>query len=199
MKGLTKSLVLVLVIAVAFSGCKAPQTQIDAAKAAIDEVARAGGDKYAAPELKGLNDELTKALDEVATQDKKFFKKFGPAKDMLTALMPKIADLKTALPAKIEAAKNLAVQLQGEAKTAIDQAEALLKKAPTGKGTKKDIDALKADLEGAKTAFAGIQTALDGQDYIAAQDKAKAVKDAATKVADQVAAAIEKVTGKKIR
>jgi hypothetical protein len=145
-----------------------------------------------------LNDKLTAALDEVAAQDKKFFKKFGKAKEMLTGLGTDIEALKTALPAKIEAAKNEALKLQGEAKAAIVEAKALLAKAPTGKGTKKDIDALKADLSGAETAFAEIQTALDGKDYIAAQDKAKSIMTKAAEVAAQVKAAIEKVTGKKI-
>ena len=74
---------------------------------------------------------------------------------MLAAVQTQAEELKAALPAKIEAAKNVAIQLQGEAQTAIDDGEGLLKKAPTGKGTKKDIDALKADLTGAETSFAG--------------------------------------------
>ena len=146
MKGFTKNLVLVLAIAVVLTGCKAPTQLIDTTKAAIEEVGKAGAAKYAVAELKGLNDKLTAALDEVAAQDKKFFKKFGKAKEMLTGLGTDIESLKTALPAKIEAAKNEALKLQGEAKAAIDEAKALLAKAPTGKGTKKDIDAMKADL-----------------------------------------------------
>lgn len=198
MKGLTKNLVLVLAIALVFSGCKQPTQLINDAKAVIEDVTTAGADKYAAEELKKLNDDLTAALDEVAAQDKKFFKKFGSAKEMLAKVKTDADALKAALPAKIEAAKNAAIQLQGEAQAAIDEAKALLAKAPTGKGTKKDIDALKADLAGAETAFAEIQAALDGQDYIAAADKAKSVKEKAVAISDQVKAAIEKVTGKKL-
>jgi hypothetical protein len=193
MKGITKNVVLVLAVAIALTGCKAPQAEIDGAKAAIEAVTKAGADKYAAEELKAVNDSLQKALDEIAAQDKKFFKKFGPAKEMLAGVLQQADDLKAALPAKIEAAKNLAVQLQGETQTAIDEAKALLAKAPTGKGTKKDIDALKADLAGAETAFADIQTAIDGQDYIAAQDKAKSVQGTVAAVVEQVKAAIAKV------
>lgn len=198
MKGFTKNLVLVLAIAVVLTGCKAPTQLIDSTKASIEELTKAGADKYAVAELKGLNDKLTAALDEVAAQDKKFFKKFGQAKEMLTALGTDVEALKTALPAKIEAAKNEAIALQGEAKAAIDEAKALLAKAPTGKGTKKDIDAMKADLDGAEAAFAEIQTALDAKDYIAAKDKANSIKAKAADVAAQVKAAIEKVTGKKL-
>lgn len=197
MKGITRNLILVLVLAIALTGCKAPQAQIDGAKAAIEAVTKAGADKYAVEELKAVNDSLQKALDEIAAQDKKFFKKFGPAKEMLAGVVKQAEDLKAALPAKIEAAKNLAIQLQGETKTAIDEAKALLAKAPTGKGTKKDIDALKADLAGAETSFADIQAAIDAQDYIAAQDKAKSIQATVATVVEQVKAAIEKVTGKK--
>jgi len=192
MKGLTKNLVLVLAIAVVLTGCKQPTQLIDDAKAAIEDVTKAGADKYAAGDLQKLNADLTAALDEVNAQDKKFFKKFGTAKEMLTKLKTDVDALKAALPAKIEAAKNAAIQLQSEAKAAIDEATALLAKAPKGKGTAKDIEAMKAELTGAETAFAEIQTALDAQDYIGAADKAKSIKEKAAAVTSQIQAAIEK-------
>jgi hypothetical protein len=192
MKGLTKNLVLVLAIAVVLTGCKQPTQLIDDAKAAIEDVTKAGADKYAADDLKKLTTDLTAALDEVNAQDKKFLKKFGTAKEMLTKLKTDVDALKAALPAKIEAAKNAAIQLQSEAKAAIDEAKALLAKAPKGKGTAKDIEAMKAELTGAETAFAEIQTALDAQDYIGAADKAKSIKEKAAAVTSQVQAAIEK-------
>jgi len=192
MKGLTKNLVLVLAVALVLAACKQPTQQINDAQAVIDDVAKAGADKYAVDEFKKLSDDLKAAQDEIAVQDKKFFKKFGTAKDMLAKVKTDAEALKAALPGKIEAAKNAAIAIQAEAKTAIDEAKALLEKAPKGKGSKKDIEALQADLAGAETAFAEIQTALDATDYLGAADKAKSVKDKAVAVADQVKAAIEK-------
>jgi hypothetical protein len=197
MKGIKKHVVLVLAIAVVFAACKQPTEQINNAKAAIEGVMKAGADKYAVDEYKKLDSDLKAALDEVAAQDKKFFKKFGPAKEMLAKVLTDADALKAALPAKIEAAKNLAIQLQGDARKGLDAAKALLDKAPKGKGTAKDLEALKGDLAGAETAFGDIQKAIDAQDYIAAQDKAKSVKDAAAKVAEQVQAAIDKIKGVK--
>jgi len=193
MKNLTKTAVLVLAIAVVLTGCKQPTQLINDVKAAVETVTTAGADKYAPEELKVINDDLTKALDEVAAQDKKLFKKFCPAKEMLAAVQAKVAELTAALPAKIEAAKNLAIQLQGEAQTALTEAADLLKKAPKGKGTKKDLEALQADLDGAQTMFTEIQTALDANDYIGAQDKAKTVKEKVAAIVDQINAAIAKV------
>lgn len=197
MKGIKKHVVLVLAIAVALIACKQPTDQINNAKAAIESATKAGADKYAVDESKKLDADLKAAMDEVATQDKKFFKKFGPAKEMLAKVQTDADALKAALPAKVEAAKNLAVSLQGEARKGLDAAKALLDKAPKGKGTAKDLEALKGDLAGAETAFADIQKAIDVQDYIAAQDKAKSVSAAAAKVAEQVQAAIDKVKGVK--
>jgi len=193
MKHLTKTVVLVLAIAVVLTGCKQPTQLINDVKAAIETVTTAGADKYAAEELKAINDDLTKALDEIAAQDKKFFKKFGPAKEMLAAVQTKVTELTAALPAKIEAAKNAAIQLQGEAQTALTETAELLKKAPKGKGTAKDLEALQADLTGAEALFTEIQTALDANDYIGAADKAKTVKDRVAAIAEQVNAAIAKV------
>jgi DNA repair exonuclease SbcCD ATPase subunit len=196
MKNLTKSLILVLTVAVVLVGCKQPTAQIDAAKAAIDDVLKGGADKYAPEELKTVQADLSKAMDEIAGQDKKFFKKFGTAKEMLVKVKADAESLKAALPAKIEAVKNEAVKLQGELQTAINEVKEMLKKAPKGKGTDKDLAALKGDLDGAETEFAGIQKALDGQDYIGALNMAKSIQAKVTGVKDQIQAALDKTKKK---
>ena len=196
MKNLTKSLILVLAVAVVLVGCKQPTAQIDAAKAAIDDVLKGGADKYAPEELKTVQADLSKAMDEIAGQDKKFFKKFGTAKEMLVKVKADAESLKAALPAKIEAVKNEAVKLQGELQTAFNEVKEMLKKAPKGKGTAKDLAALKGDLDGAETEFAGIQKALDGQDYIGALNTAKSIQAKVTGVEDQIQAALDKTKKK---
>lgn len=193
MKHLTKTVVLVLAIAVVLTGCKQPTQLTNDVKAAVEKVTADGAGKYAVEELKTINDDLSKALDEIAAQDKKLFKKFGPAKEMLAAVQTKVTALQAALPAKIEAAKNAAIQLQGEAQAALTEAAELLKKAPKGKGTAKDLEALQADLTGAETLFTEIQAALDAQDYLGAADKAKTMKDRVAAITEQINAAIAKV------
>ncbi len=135
-------------------------------------------------------------MDEIGNQDKKFFKKFGTAKEMLDKVKADAESLKAALPAKIEAVKNEAVTMQGALTTMLTEVKDMLKKAPKGKGTAKDLEALSGDLTGAETEAAGIQTALDAQDYIGALNTAKAVTAKVTSVKEQIQAAIEK-KGKK--
>lgn len=192
MKNLTKTLILVLGLAVVLVGCKQPAAQIDAAKAAIEAV-KADAAKYAGEELRGLEDSLAKVMDEISVQDKKFFKKFGAAKDMLDKIKTDAEALKAALPGKIEAAKNDAVKLQGELQTKIAEVKELLKKAPRGKGTDKDLAALKGDLEGAEAELPGVQTAIDGGDYAGALSTVKAITERVVKVQEDVQAALDKV------
>jgi cob(I)alamin adenosyltransferase len=197
MKKFSKFLVLGIFVVSLFSSCaKQPTQAIDAAKASIEAATNEGATVYAADELKKLNDDLQAAMDEVSTQSKKFFKKFGTAKEMLTKVQADADALKATIPTKIEAAKNAALQAQTEAMATLDEAKALLEKAPMGKGTKADIMAMKADLAGLETSFAEIQTAIDGADYFGASAKAATIKEKATVISDQVKAAIEKVKGK---
>lgn len=195
MKILTKSLTLALLVTFAFTSCaKQPTQEMDAAKAAIQAVVDAKGDVYAKDELKKLNDDLQTATDEVNAQAKKFFKKFGTAKEMLAKVVTDADAVKALIPARIEEAKNAATAAQTEAQAAFDEAKALLEKAPKGKGTKADIEAMKADLAGLETQLVEVQTAFDAADFLGAKDKAMVIRDKATAISDQVKAAIAKVS-----
>jgi hypothetical protein len=197
MKHFTKFLVLGIFAISLFTSCaKQPTEQIEAVKAAIAAAQAEGANVYAPEDLKKLNDSMQAAMDEITTQSKKFFKKFGPAKEMLAKVLADADALKAAIPAKKEAAKNAAIQAQTDAKTVLDEAKALLDKAPKGKGTKADIEAMKADLAGLETSFAEIQTAVDSQDYFGASGKAATIKEKAMAISDQVKAAMAKVKGK---
>jgi tRNA U34 5-carboxymethylaminomethyl modifying GTPase MnmE/TrmE len=198
MKGLMKHLALALTVAILFTSCaKQPTQELANAKAAIDAVVAEKGDVYAPDEMKKLNDDLQAANDEIAAQSKKFFKKYGKAKEMLVKLVTDADAVKALIPARIEEAKNNALTAQNEAKAAVDEAKALLEKAPKGKGTKADIEAMKSDLAAAETALTEVQAAFDAQDYFGAKDKAVSIKDKASAISDQVNQAIEKVKGKK--
>jgi cell division septum initiation protein DivIVA len=198
MKNFFKFFVLGVFVVSLFSSCaKQPTQAIDSAKAAIEAASKEGASVYAADELKKLNDDLQAAMDEVNTQSKKFFKSFGTAKEMLAKVQTEADALKATIPAKKEAAKNAALQAQTEAQTALEEAKALLGKAPMGKGTKADIMAMKADLAGLETSFAEIQTAIGGEDFLGASAKAATIKEKATAISDQVKAAMEKVKAKR--
>ncbi|MBN2266408.1 MAG: hypothetical protein JW775_11415 [Candidatus Aminicenantes bacterium] len=194
MKNIVKALALALIVVFAFTSCaKQPTALMDEAKAAIQSVIDAKGGVYAKDELNKLQGDLQAALDAVTAQAKKFFKKYGPAKEMLTQVITDAESVKAIIPGRIAEAKAAAEAAMNEAKTAVEEATALLEKAPKGKGTRADIEAMKADLAGLSTAMADVDSAMMSEDYIGASEKAAAIKDQATVIIDQINAAIAKV------
>ncbi len=182
------------IITFVFSGCaKQPAQEIDAAKAAIQAVEDAQGALYAPDELKALRDEFQVAMDEINTQSKKFFKKFGGSKEKLTKIVSDAEAVSAIIPARIEESKAAAEVAMNEAKMAWDEAKALLEKAPRGKGTQADIAAYRADLAGLEEAAKEAMASFEGGDFPAAKDKADAIKEKATSISNEIKAAIEKV------
>jgi hypothetical protein len=189
-----------LLIMLFLVGCaKQPQESIDAAKKAVDEGKTAGSEKYVPAEAKKVNDSLAAALNEIKTQDDKFslFRNYDKSKEMLAQVKSEADKLKSDVAAKKEEAKKNALAGQEEAAASLKEAKALLAKAPAGKGSKADVEALKGDLKGIEDGLPELQQLIDKEDYLAAIDKAKAMKEKADGVANQVKEAMSKVKGKK--
>jgi hypothetical protein len=187
-----------VLVALVVAGCGSqPAQEIQAAKGAVDGVVADGGEKFAPAETKGVADSLNAAMEEVKTQDGKFFKNYDKAKEMLTKAKADAETLKTGLAAKKEQAKTEATANLSAAGEAVNAAKAALSKAPKGKGAAADIEAMKGDLQGLEAALAGVQPLIDGQDYAAARDKAAGIKSKADEVSAAVAAAMEKMAAAK--
>lgn len=198
MKFSLKFLAVSLLVFMFVVGCaKRPEQEIAAAKAAVDEVVKEGGDKYAASELSGINSALSAAVTEADTQDKKFFKNFDAAKAQLAKVTSDAQALKGVVVQRREEAKKQAIENLAAATTAIETAKADLEKAPKGKDTRADIEMMKADLAGIEQTITEIQPLIDGGDYLAAKDKGAMVLAKAQEISAQVAAAIEKTKGKR--
>ncbi|HSB80115.1 MAG TPA: DUF4398 domain-containing protein, partial [Candidatus Methylomirabilis sp.] len=155
--------------ALVLAGCGSqPAQEIQAAKAAVDAAVADGGEKFAPAETKGASDALNAALEEVKTQDGKFFKNYDKAKEMLAKAKADAETVKAGLAAKKEQAKNEATASLTAASDAVAAAKAALSKAPKGKGAAADIEAMKGDLQGLEAALAEVKPLIDSQDYAAA-------------------------------
>jgi len=193
MKRLLISLTLIMAMLVVLTSCsKQPTQEMGDAKAAIDAVIADGGEKYANDEVKALNDELTAAMDEVKVQDGKFIKNYDKAKEMLAKVKSSADALYAELPARREKAKNDAIVALDAATSAVSNANMMLAKAPKGKGTKADIEAMRADVAGIEAALTEAQGMIDNGDYLDATDKANGAKIKADEVADMISQAMAK-------
>lgn len=189
-----------LVVFFFMAGCAKPPTDdIDAAKASVEAAKSAGAEKYLPDDAKKVNDELSAAMDEVKVQDGKFplFRKYDKAKEMLASVKGNAEKLKGDTAAKKEEVKKNAIAVMEEAKGAIGNAKAMLEKAPQGKETKADIEAMTGDVKGLEDSLSEVQKAIDGENYDDAVAKSKSIKEKADAVSGQVQQAIEKIEAAK--
>jgi hypothetical protein len=195
-----KARYLVLAIAVVFliAGCSKPPTQeLEGATASIKDLAAAGAEKYAPEDLKKLNDQVAAAKDEIKSQEGKYFKSYDKSKEMLAKVKADADAFKPTLAAKKDEAKKNATAAQDAAKAAVDEAKNLLAKAPVGKESRADIEAMKADVKGLEEGLTEVQNLVTSEDYRTAADKAKAISDKAASVSGEVKQAMEKVAAMK--
>lgn len=185
-----------LVAFIAGCGTK-PQKEIDDTTAAINAVMAEGLGKYAPEDEKKLKDAMAAVQEEIKVQEAKTFKSFDKTKQMLADVQKSAGEMKQALPGKKEEAKKKAVAASDAAKAAIEEAKALLAKAPKGKGTAADIEALRGDVKGAEDMLPEVQGLIDKGDFNEAASKANAVKEKAAGIAGQVQQALEKIQAAK--
>jgi hypothetical protein len=183
-------MMLVLGLAVTLVACATPPTaDIDAAKTAISGAEAAGAAEYAADSLKAAQDAQAAVDAELKAQEGNWMKSYDKAKTLAAAAKAAGEKATTDAAAGKEKAKADATAAIEAAKAALTEAEALLAKAPKGKGTAADLAAMKTDLETAGKTIADAEAALGNVKYLDAKAKAESAKTAATTVKDAVEAA----------
>ena len=200
MKRLLKYFTYGLLVMFILAGCaKQPTEDINAAQKAVEAAKAAGGEKYIPEDTKKVDDNLAAALNEIKAQDGKFAlsRNYDKAKQMLAQVKADAEKVKTDIPSKKEEAKKNALAGQEAARASVKEAKALLAKAPMGKGARADIEALKGDIKGLEDSVPELQQLIDKEDYVVATDKAKAIKEKADGVSNQIKEAMQKVKGKK--
>jgi len=178
---------------------KEPTDALNAAKSALEAAKTAGASDYA-PEALAAADTAAAALDaELKAQTEKF---------ALTRSYTKAAELATAAKTAADQAAAAAVtgkeQMKAEATTliagvrgSIDAAKQALAKAPKGKGSAADLEAMNADVAGVETALGEMDAAMAAGNYKDAKVKAEAAKATLDKIVADVQAATLAKKGKR--
>lgn len=179
------SLVLLAVTCLTVGACaQAPTADIDAATAALEQAASAGAADYAADAMKAAQDAKAQLEAELKAQDGTFalMRSYSEATKLAAAAKDAAAQAAQAAAAGKEKVKGEAVQAVAAAQAMLQTATALLDKAPRGKGTAQDIEAMKTDLAGVSTSLADAEAALKAERFKDALAKAAAGKASAEAV-----------------
>lgn len=192
------SIIAVLGMVLLIVGCASkPEAQIASAQKALEGAEQAEAVTYAPTELQKAQDTLAAAQAEIKVQEEAFFltRSYEKATTLLTQVVTEAEAAAQAAADNKEKVRQEAETLKGQLEVSIAEAEEMLAKAPKGKGTKADLEALQGDLAGAKTAVEEASAAFAQGQYMSALDQ---LKNVATTV-DGVKADIEAAIAKKGR
>jgi hypothetical protein len=186
-------LAAIAMVAILSSCGKKPQVEIDATNAAIEAAKTAEAAVYVPVEFAAVQDSMNAINADIAAQESKLFKKFGPAKVKLAATLTLANEVAVKAAAKKEEVKKEVETLMTEIKAVIEENTALMKKAPRGKEGAAVLEAMKTDMATIEVTVVEAQGLYDKGSFMDALNKAKAAKERAAGINTELKDAIAKV------
>ncbi len=194
------SIVLAVIALLLVVGCsKPPETEMQNANNAITAAKTAEAEQYAPDAYRIAADTLNAANAAKTEQDSKFalFRSYGKSKDMYVAAQALAEKAVTEAQAEKEKVRLAVMDMLTKAQADIDAATKALDKAPRGKGSKADIELIKADLAGVNTGYAEAKADFDAGKFLVAKGKLETVMAKAQSIITEIDAAKAKKAGVK--
>jgi hypothetical protein len=182
------------------TGCqKAPQVQMDLAKAAVDSAKNVEAATYIPAEFNPIQDSLNMVLTNIETINSQSFWKrnYKPSIAKLDAIVVAANTAVTNAVAKKAEVKAKVETLLTEAAARLAEDKALILKAPKGKEGKAALEAIQQDLTAIEASIAETNTLYNEGKYMAAHDKIVAAVEKANSIKVELSDAIAKHKGKR--
>ncbi len=195
MKKLFKVVFAFAIAGLIFTSCaKAPEAELESAKAAVETAKAAEAELYVPTELKALQDSLNVAMLEIETQNAKFslLRNYSKATASLIAVNGMSETVKLNAETRKEEVKTMAQQALAEATALVTEVKDLLVSAPKGKEGKEALEAIQGDVVLVESFLAEVSTLINSGDYLTAIDKVKAASDKAVVLKAELEQAIAK-------
>jgi hypothetical protein len=183
------AVVFVVFALLAFVSCaKPPEQEIQKANSAIEAARTTEAEEYAPDAFQVAMDTLNAANAAKTEADGKFalFRSYGKAKELFVRAEGLANEAATVAQTEKERVKAEVTELITQAQTVLDSANAALKKAPKGKGSKADIELIKNDLAAAQAGFDEGKADFDAGKYKAAKAKIEAAMQKAQAVINEI-------------
>ncbi|NJM15144.1 MAG: hypothetical protein HC896_07005 [Bacteroidales bacterium] len=197
-KAVLKSFVAIAISGLLLAGCaKAPQAEIDAANAAVEEAGAAGADLYVYDSYVALKDSLSAAMEKIEAQKSKLFKNYSGVAEHLTGVTQFAQEVKLKAETRKEEIKaEIQVGLT-EVKALQETNNKLVTEAPKGKEGAAAIEAIKGELAAIDSSVAQAAVMFESSELVPALDKVKAAKEKSTAINAELNDVIAKTKGKK--
>ena len=176
-----------------FTSCaKAPQAEIDAAKAALEQAKTAQADLYVEADYLAVQDSLNAVMVEIEAQSSKLFKNYGKAKEKLVVISTQATELVAKTDVRKEEIKTEVATAEAATLALIEENNALVAKAPKGKEGKEAIEAIKLDLTAITASVGEVSGLVASGDLLGAQTKVNAAQQKATEINTELKSVLEK-------
>lgn len=176
---------------------KAPQAEMDAAKAAIEQAKIAQADLFLVTEYNALQDSMNQVTTVIELQKSRVIGSFKGAKQTLVNVTNQANELVGKTSIRKEEVKNEIATSEAEIASLMDENYSLVAIAPKGKEGKEALEAIKSDLASIESTTPEIKTLLLNNELIAAQTKASAAKQKATTINAELKKVMEKYMAKR--
>jgi len=186
-------LAAIAMVAILSSCGKVPQAEIDAVNSAIDSAAKVEAATYVSAEFAAVQDSMKAIMADVEVQKSKLFKKFGPAKTKLVALLDQTKGVAANAVTKKEEVKKEVETILTDIKALIEENGKLFKKAPRGKEGAAVLEQIKTEMATIDASVVEAQGMYDNGAYMDALNKINAAKERATGINTELKDAIAKV------
>jgi hypothetical protein len=199
-KGLLK-LIALSVLVITFASCaKAPQAEMDAAAAAIEQARTAGADRYVPASFNAATEAQKTALAAVEEQNAKFalFRNYDAAKTTLASVNTLASKAVEETAARKEALKAEVTAAVTELNTLITQNKEMLAKAPKGKEGKAALEAIGQEIAAVEAVATEVSSGMaSNADILTLSEKVKPAVEKAKGINTELTDVMSKVKGGK--
>lgn len=194
MKKTLTGLLIVVAATLLAAGCAQPPTDaVNAARAALETARTSEAADYAAESLAVAENALSSLDAEIKAQSEAFAltRSYDKAADLAAAAQAAAEKATADAEAGREATKNEATARFEAAKANLVETADMIARAPKGKGTQADIEAMKVDLAGVEAGIADFEAAFSAGRYKEALAKAEAANQTLDRIKADIQAAID--------
>ncbi len=187
------SLTTLMLTALIFTACtQLPQTEIDAANAAIEEARVAGAEIYLHESFVSVQDSLNVVMLNMESEKSKFMKNYTIVKEQLAGVVQYAQEVKISAEMRKEEMNAEVLKAISEVQELVAANRQLILDAPNGKEGTSALDAISAELAAVEVAVDEVNTAVEAADFMAAFDKIFAAKEKAASINTELTEVISK-------
>ena len=177
-------------------GCaEAPTAQVSTVQDGIEAARDAEADKYASDAFAAAQESFSKANSAISAQEEKFAltRSYAEAEQLLQESLGQLQRAQEEAVANKARVKAEVESLTAETEAAIIAAQESLTKAPRGKDTQVELEAMRAELESANTALAEARGLYTAEDYLGARASLTQTKQKAEGISSEIELASQKL------